>query len=269
MGKYRRQGRRNSRRGFERAGTLILGRSRVGGLPEVRVPPLLARNLLLLLAAIGAVALWLWLDARFYVLDPSVEGTARVSADEVLQASGLPGLHILWVRPAKIELKIVEQLPALERAQVACKLPARCTVTVVERQPRMTWEDEGGQLWWIDDEGVLFPAEESLSEGWMVRGPLPQGEDGRIDERVRVGLAELWAAGVDIPSQRIYYAPDRGLVFTDERGWRVIVGQGAGVEGRLQLLERLAVDLEARSLRPRFVDVRFVDAPYYSLTNDW
>ena len=65
------------------------------------------------------------------------------------------------------------------------------------------------------------------------------------------------------------YVPGRGLVFTDERGWRVIVGQGPGMATRLQVLEWLAADLEARGLTPRFVDVRFSDAPYYSLTNDW
>ena len=41
------------------------------------------------------------------------------------------------------------------------------------------------------------------------------------------------------------------------------------MEERLEVLEWLAADLEARGLTPRFVDVRFVDAPYYSLTNDW
>jgi hypothetical protein len=41
------------------------------------------------------------------------------------------------------------------------------------------------------------------------------------------------------------------------------------MEQRLQLLERLVTDLERRGLTPRFVDVRFPDAPYYSLKNDW
>jgi hypothetical protein len=66
-----------------------------------------------------------------------------------------------------------------------------------------------------------------------------------------------------------YYVPERGLVFTNEQGWRVILGQGPGMKKRLQVLERLTADLEARGLTPRFVDVRFADAPYYSLTNDW
>jgi hypothetical protein len=139
----------------------------------------------------------------------------------------------------------------------------------------VTW-DEDGQLWWIDADGVVFsamapgpaPAQGTLSEGWLVRGPLPRGEDGRLDERVRVALAELWSSGMSVPSS-LAYVPGRGLVFTDERGWRVILGQGPGMGRRLQVLEWLAADLQARGLTPRFVDVRFPDAPYYSLTNDW
>ncbi len=234
--------------------------------------------LLLSLVAIAAGVLWLALDDRFYVYKVDVAGVLRVKPDEVLRASRLPGLHILWVRPTEVETRILDALPSIESAQVACglQLPAECAVTVVERQPRVVW-DEDGQLWWIDANGVIFPAPPSFppiggeeggrSEGWLVQGPLPQDEDGLLDERVRVALSELWAAGVDVSP--LLYVPGRGLVFTDERAWRVIVGQGPGMAERLQVLEWLTTDLEARGLTPRFVDVRFADAPYYSLTNDW
>jgi len=226
------------------------------------------RNLLLLsLVAVAAGALWLALDDRFYIYHADVVGATRVSPDEVFRASGLPGLHILWVRPAEIEARILAALPTLESARVVCGLLAECTITVVERQPRVMW-DEDGQLWWIDADGVIFPSQGVLSEGWLVRGPLPRDEDGRLDERVRVALTELWAIGADV-SPLLYYVPGRGLVLTDERGWRVIVGQGPGMAERLQVLEWLAADLQVRGLTPRFVDVRFPDAPYYSLTNEW
>ena len=78
----------------------------------------------------------------------------------------------------------------------------------------------------------------------------------------------MWAAGLDV-SPSLDYAPERGLVFVNEQGWRVILGQGPGMGERLQVLERLASSLTARGLTPRFVDVRFPDAPYYSLTNEW
>jgi hypothetical protein len=35
------------------------------------------------------------------------------------------------------------------------------------------------------------------------------------------------------------------------------------------VLEAIAADLEGRGIKPKFVDVRFPEAPYYSLTNEW
>jgi hypothetical protein len=229
--------------------------------------------LVVLAVVVAAGAVWLTLDDRFYVYQADVVGAARLSPDEIFQSSGLPGIHVLWVRSEQVEARLLAALPSLERVDVACGLPARCTIVVAERQPRMVW-NEDGRFWWVDAEGVVFPAQdlaqaqEALLEGWMVRGPLPRNEEGQLDERVRVALTELWTVGVDAPPS-LTYVPARGLVFVDERGWRVILGQGAGMDRRLRVLEWLAADLEARGLTPRFVDVRFPDAPYYSLTNEW
>lgn len=263
------RGRRNKKRGFEAASALVLGRTRVRRRSKIRYSPFAIRySLLLLLIVVVAVALWLALDDRFYVYHADVTGAARVAPEEVFRASGLLGLHAMWVRPAEVEARILAELPGIESAQVVCGLlDEECAIAVVERQPRMMW-DEDGRSWWIDADGVVFPAPGTIPEGWLIQGPLPREEDGRLDERARVALAELWSLGADAP-QPLYYAPGRGLTFTDERGYRVILGQGPGMAERWQVLELLAADLEARGLTPRFVDARFPDAPYYSLTNDW
>ena len=270
--------RRKKRLWFESAATLVLGRSRVRQRPAAsQVLSRRSRGVVLLLLGVVTVgSLWLTIDDRFYVSYVDVVGTVRVSPDEIFQASGLSGLHILWARSAGIEDRILDTLLSIESVQARCRLPANCAIVVVERQPRMTW-DENGLLWWIDADGVVFQPPLSLSpnggdekgaEGWVVRGPLPRDEDGRLAKRVRVALTELWATGEDVASV-FDYVPARGLVFSDERGWRVVLGQGPGMAKRLQVLERLTADLEARGLTPQFVDVRFADAPYYSLTNDW
>ena len=263
------KGGRKKKRQFESAGVLVLGRSRVQRRRAASrvLSPGWRGTLLLLLGVVMVGSLWLTVDDRFYVHHADVVGAVRVSPAEVFQASGLSGLHILWAHPAGIERRILDELPTIESAQAKCKLPANCAIVVVERQPKVAW-DEDGLKWWIDAEGVIFDAQGALPEGWTVRGPLPRGEDGRLDERVRVGLAELWAAGADVASE-FDYVPARGLVFIDERGCRVVLGQGPGMAKRLQVLERLMADLEARGQVPKLVDVRFADTPYYSLTNEW
>ena len=227
----------------------------------------------LLVVLVVAGGLWLTLDDRFYIYRADVLGANRVSRESVFAASELPGLHVLWVDPAEIESRILSALPSLKSAQVACRLPAKCTITVVERQPKVVWEEAGDQrsekrVWWIDADGVLFPAQGAFTEGWEVQGPLPRDESDELDERVRIALIELLVAEASV-SELFYYTPGRGLAYMDARGRRIVLGEGPGMAERLQVLQWLMDDLEARGLTPRVVDVRFPEAPYYSLTNTW
>jgi hypothetical protein len=232
---------------------------------------------LLVLAVIGGgLGLWLTLDSRFYIYEAEITGTRRLSHEEVFEASELSGLHILWARSGAIESRILEALPSLASVEADCSLPSECMISVVERRPRVLW-DENGERWWVDEEGAVFlaggevlPADAAGeaqswrdgSGGWSITGPLPRDDDGDLEERVRVALTELWESGVELPTT-FQYDREEGLSFVDERGWRVIVGQGTGMARRLRILEELAGHLEVRSVVPRFVDVRFPDAPYY------
>ena len=241
-----------------------LGRERLSRLVQSRRFRIV---LLVVIGVVGTGAVWITLDSRFYVRSAEVIGAVRTLPNEIVQASGLRGLHILWARLQDIEAKVVAALPMIERVSTSCGLPARCTITVTERQPSLMWDD-GGQLWWVDSDGVVLPAQGQLSEGWLVRGPVPWDEDGHLDQQVKVALAELWGVGTSVFPE-LEYVPARGLLLIDERGWRVIVGVGEGMAERLRLLDRMADDLTRRGLTPRFVDVRFPDAPYYSLSSDW
>jgi hypothetical protein len=255
------------------------------------------RGLWLLLAlavAGGGLALWLTMDARFYIYSAQISGNRRLSQEAIFETSGLRGLHILWARSATIESRILEAFPSLASVNASCQLPSACTISVVERRPRVIW-DEGtaalGETWWIDEEGNIFsdvtsiPGSddavsttadadgrstdlastqgwEDVSERWVVTGPLPRDKHGQLDEEVRVALAEIWESGKELPSE-FRYTPEQGLSFIDEHGWQIVLGKGAGVARRLQVLTRLVAHLEARGVTPRFVDVRFPESPYY------
>jgi cell division septal protein FtsQ len=223
-------------------------------------------------ARIGALAvatgvivagLWVALDDRFYVQDVSVLGAERVPPEQVRLASRLAGLHMLWLRTDQVEARVLASVPSLESVRVDCTWPASCSITVVESEPQVVWEDEG-RIWWFDDEGLIIPGDGSLPNAWVVRGPLQLGETGLLDERIKTGLQELSDAGADMA--RVYYfIPERGLAFIDERGWRVIVGHGEGMGERLDALERVARHLREQGVTPELVDVRFPAAPYFTL----
>ena len=145
-------------------------------------------GVLALFGLLVAGVVWVLLSDRFYVYDAEVQGTVRLTPDQVFWASDLPGLHVLWVNSRKIEEQILAALPSLESVEVSCRLPAECTITVVERQSMTMWNDDG-RLWWVNADGTIIPASRELSEGWTVRGPLPRDEEDRLAEPVRIALS--------------------------------------------------------------------------------
>jgi hypothetical protein len=224
--------------------------------------------MLIALCIIAALALGLWIsrDPRFYVLDIEVLGAERESSVEILAASNLDRLHILWVDEEMSEQSIVDQFPFLAQVDVECRFPSECVIAVEEYDLVLTWIDTNGQFW-VDQVGHVIIAEGELEGRWVISGPMPTDAEGLLDGQVLMGLGELERLGVS--PQAVGYYPGRGLVIEDGAGWRVILGQGNGMEDRLGVYAAIREYLVAQDIHPRFVDVRFPDAPYYSETNEW
>ncbi len=258
-----RRGSRRGRQGFRQSVPLVIG-GRVAG-PQRAARPAATLGLMGGLALVGVV-LWFAFSPQFYVTHARVVGAQRVPAEAIFAASGLQRLHILWANPRAAERRILETVPSVERARVSCGLPARCVITVAEREPVAAWE-QGGTYYWVDRAGGAFPGPGPLEGKWRVSGPLPTDEKGRVAQDVLVGLGELERLGVR-PGP-ILYRPGRGLVLEDPAGWRVVLGQGTGMARRLQVYLKIRAHLLEKGITPKFVDVRFPDAPYYSVTNDW
>jgi len=227
------------------------GTRRVAG--WVRVAVLIAALLAIVLG------LWLGLDERFYVYEPTVLGAEVVPVARIIQASRLLGLHVFWVRTSTAASNILSE-PGILSARVHCELPAECTIVVVEMPPLITWQD-GGKLWQIDESGLAVRADTPLEDGWYVQGPLPLNDAQELAEPVRVGLQELAKLGVDL-TRGTYYTPDRGIAFVDERGWLVIVGVGPGMAQRVLSLNRVAASLISRGVSPEWVDVHIAARPF-------
>jgi hypothetical protein len=218
--------------------------------------------------ALVALVLWLSFSPRFYVQGAKVVGATRVSPATIYSASGIDRLHVLWVNRRTVADEIVDSIPSIAEARVACELwTADCTLEVVEEPLMLTWR-RGDQAFWVDEAGGIFAADAPLEGEWLVRGPLPIDDAGWVEKDVLDALRALERFGVS--PRPIDYRAGRGLVITDGAGWRVVLGEDAGrMERRLRVYAVVREHLMEHDIRPQFVDVRFPDAPYYSETNDW
>ncbi|MGC9394450.1 MAG: cell division protein FtsQ/DivIB [Anaerolineae bacterium] len=258
-----------------------------------------------LFTLIGTAVLWLLVDNNWYLMGEDIRvigASSHETAVNVAMASDLLGWHGLRLRPRAATAAITEQVPAITEAQVECnRFPAECVIRVQEREPVLNWVAEDTVesnseasatsealatsdasltgIYWIDAEGVLLPANEVRTELPVVRGPLPDLEEG-ANSRVRVavldGVTALAALGItaDANGNGLEYHPERGLIWTDPQGRRVAFGVGANMEARWNIYVALIAHLEARTAAgdgvfPWTIDVRFPEGPTYSLERLW
>lgn len=259
-----RRGSRKRQQNFRQSVPLAIG----GRVRSVSRPVSISSASVLVVFVVFLIGLMVWfaLSPRFYVTGATVIGAGQIPAEAIFAASGLYHRHILWADGRAAERRILEALPSVEKARVLCLLPARCFIAVTVRAPVVAWESNG-TYYWVDAAGGAFPATGPLEGRWLVHGPLPTDERGLVVRDVLVGLEELEQLGLQ-PGP-ILYRQGRGLVLDDPAGWRVVVGQGTGMERRLQVYLKIRAHFLERGIHPRFVDVRFPDAPYYSEVNDW
>ncbi len=256
---------------YYRTAALLNAQSQVYARPRHRGRALdIPWRLITLLLLIGGITMWLLLDERWYLMgnDMHIVGTRSPQiARDVAIASDLLGWHGLRLRPRAAEALIVAQVPTITKAQVSCsRFPATCTLTVTERTPVLNWVT-GNEVYWLDGEGLYFPAHEVQSGLPIVRGPLPATEKPYAFVQVLQGVKALAALGVE--TEQLEYHPQRGLIWTDAQGRRVAFGVGADMQTRWQIYNALIAHLDTRNIFPWAIDVRFPQSPTYSLERLW
>jgi cell division septal protein FtsQ len=219
----------------------------------------LAAAMLLVLA--GWVIYAVFNSPNFYVYDIQVRGNAAVTSEEVYTTSDLEGLSVFWVDPAAVARR-VETLPNVRSAHVKIRLPARVIVTVEERAPVILWQT-GDVSWWVDAEGVIFPPRADPSDTLTIidtdAQPVSPGE--ALDPSIIETAQSLRRLLPELPV--MHYSRATGVSFTTGEGWPVYLGDGRDMDEKLTILVNLRKDLLARGVTPEFIDVRFIERPFY------
>jgi hypothetical protein len=217
-----------------------------------------------ILFVVMLAAIDLTTNESFYIYQPVVLGNGRVSSAEIVAASQIEGLHVLWLQPEQVEMALRTSLPELRTVFVWCSLPAECTIQVEERRPAFEWK-QGQTRTWIDAEGMVFPArgqspnlpvvEVALNITALLPGQ--QADSGLVS-------AMLALAGA-LPEVKSYrYTAEHGIEFDDPKAnCPVYVGAGSDVAARVTTWRSLAASLASRDIKPKFVDVHYANAPFY------
>ncbi len=217
----------------------------------------------MLLAALAWAAYAVFASSSFYVYGAEVQGNAVVTPEEVYAASQLDGVSVFWVNADATAAK-VEALPNVKSARVEVRLPAYVTITIEERTPELMWRT-GSANWWIDAEGTVVPPRGDLSSPLTIidmdAQPVTVGQ--RLDPSIMTAARSLRRLLPELPEMQ--YSRATGISFIMREGWPVHLGDAQNMDAKLTVLVALHKDLLARKVTPEFIDVRFVERPFYKV----
>ena len=217
-----------------------------------------------ILFSVALAAFELAMGEAFYIYSPAVVGNQRVPAAEIASASGIETLHVLWLEPEHAARALTEKMPEVRSAFIWCGLPADCSIQVLEREPMFEWRQNQTRTW-VDTEGIAFPARGQAPSIPVIEiaPDVPALLPGRqVKAELAGAVQELVAVLPEIKTMR--YTPGRGIEFTDPQGnWPVYVGVGPDMAERVSMWKSVSANLVSRKIQPRFIDVRYPQAPYY------
>lgn len=223
-----------------------------------RVPKLVALGL-----AIVCIALLVsYFNAdQFYVYVPELRGAKYLAAADVVPASGVVGYNVFFIEPRKVE-KAVAALPVVKSVQVAVAVPNRVVIAVQEREPKLIWQ-RGAESYWVDDEGVALPIKAERPELPVMRDldqtPIKIGQKTPVEgTAAALALRQNWK---DAP-QVLEWSNARGISFTNDRGWKIYLGDAADMPGKMAKYRATVALLLGQQTQIKFIDLGKGE-PYY------
>ncbi|PWH17841.1 MAG: hypothetical protein DDG60_01245 [Anaerolineae bacterium] len=231
-------------------------------------------SLLIVLACVAMMYFYLT-EPYFLVQQAIIQGNGRVSAQEINTVLGITNQPAAFLNPAQIEYNIKAAFPEIYGAYVQVELPARVTITVVERQPVAAWQQDG-QVVWIDAHGYAFPprgeAPGLVTVSATGNPPPPEADltqtiGARPFLRPELSAAIATLAPHIPPDATLVYDPQYGLGWSDPRGWRAYFGKdNRNIALKLVVYQAMVENLSARGVQPTLISVEYPHAPFYRVS---
>lgn len=240
-------------------------------MPRIRANWRLASFIIAIL--LGTALTLAFMHPYFYVPSATVVGNNRITSDEINGVLGIAGKSVFTLQPKEMERLLRLNYPELTAANVEISLPNIVHITVVERQPVILWQQNGG-FTWIDTTGVAFRPRGS-ADGMIVVNALDAAPAGlpsndpysppafvsqELVDAIRA-LAPLVPANTTMT-----FTTADGLGWVDPRGWRVAFGTSAqDMPLKMRVYQSLIDSLTQRGKTPVFISVVHPDGPFYRM----
>lgn len=215
----------------------------------------------------------------FQITGAQVTGNQRLSEAEINAALQVIGKPIFTAIPDQIQKDLVSVYPDIASVKVKIALPNRVIVNISERTPMILWQKSDGTVYWIDLQGVRFPARGQVENLVTVFAtgdpqvqPLETTNENEVDPAGPVSafidpsmiktITEL--AAIAPSGAAISFDPSYGLGWSDPRGWLVYFGENTqNVTMQMTIYQAIIDKLSQQGVQPTMISVEYLDAPFY------
>jgi hypothetical protein len=219
---------------------------------------------LLVFMGVAGLLVWFFLDSRFYVYAADVQGNTLLAATEVYEASGLDGMSAFYLDRSEAARRIRDAIPGVTYVQVEYLWPSQVGILIREQDVRFVWHTQSGAAFLVDGAGLVLKVDAAPHPDLLAVRDLDsvQLKPGEHVDRVALNAA----SGVHrlLPQAGVFdYSRSKGIQWMDERGRRIFFGDDQRLAEKVACLRALEVKIEGNGSEVEFIDVRFVQSPYY------
>ena len=262
---------------------------------EVRLPSIPMVSLgwrsisLFMVILMIACLMMMWKAPLFQAGSVQAQGMKRVTVSDLNVVMGTFGRSVFSLNPGDLREAISQAFPELTKISVRVGLPASVKVVATERQPVISWMQDGVESW-VDAEGYSFPVRGVVDaplvvvEGFGIppgttqaatmaeqasAAPLPSQEAIRTPS-MRLSseqVSAILALGAKMPPETaLVFDSQRGLGWNDPNGWEVFFGdENQDMEMKMAVYQALVDQLKSEGIQPALISVEYVHAPYYRM----
>ncbi len=260
-------------------------------LPAVPFPRLGWRAISLLMVLMMVASLFLiWRAPVFQVNTMAAKGLQRLTVSDLNAVMRTYGKSVFTINPKTLSQSLQQAFPEIAKVSVKVNLPASVKVVVTEREPIISWIQDGTETW-VDVDGVSFPQRGEPAKPLLKvegHGTMPGSTQAAAPEDMQVTtdgqvavtstitptlrlspdlLAAILELGEKMPADTLLvYDSEHGLGWNDPKGWEVFFGQeDSDMSMKLTVYQALVNQLESQGIQPAMISVEYVHAPYYRM----
>lgn len=245
---------------------------RLPSLPQVAIGWRLVS--FLLVAALGMLLYHLWNSPQYRVQTAQVSGLQRLTSQDVNAVLNVRDERIFSIDPGTMQKKLMQAFPEFSSVDVKVSLPGEVSVKVEERQPILTWRQDGRTVL-VDANGVSFPMRDQNgampavvveAHGSPATQELPL-ESPSLEQFMPVEMVSaILSMSAQVPQGTpLSYDPQRGLGWQDAQGFEVYFGDTRNMDMKLKVYKAILEKLDKDDIMPALISVEYVHLPYYRL----